>query len=264
MKTYYTLFFCLCSLSFVNAQTMIASNSIKNDAALTNRSTVNETYLTNGTESPALDDKTTTNTYHPKRIKNPKVVGGTEFAIYVGVNSTKFSGESFGDVSGANLKGRLGYQLGALLRFGGRVFGQIGAEYFASSSNYFTKGDGNTIKTIQDQINIKYIQVPVYLGFRVIEAPAGGAALRLQAGLEYAHRIGENTGGFNFTNDQLKQGSFNALGQVGLDFGPLMINLTYHHGLSDSIKNPITGSTANTGFAGSQRRIISASVGLNF
>lgn len=176
------------------------------------------------------------------------------FGIYAGLNSTKLPGES--NSSNGNISGRLGYQAGFFVRGGGRLFGQIGAEYFASSSNYFTAGSGQSVGNIQDQINIQYVQVPVYIGYKLTESDRGISAVRVQLGVEYANRINSNSNSFNLSNAEIKSGTFNGLGQIGLDAGPVFLDLTYHYGFSDAI--------SGTGFNGSARRILSASVGFKF
>lgn len=282
------LAFCLCGIGIANAQTTTntysttatttnptytspvttdstnsmnntnSSNSMSNSKSTTTNGTMNSTNTTTNTETIA----TITDTYSTTRDKKAKDYKNFVFGIYAGLNSTKFKGES-ANTSG-DLSGRIGYQAGFFVRGGGRLFGQLGGEYFASSSNYFTAGDGQSVKSIQDQINIQYVQIPLYIGYKLLESDRGISAIRLQGGLEYANRISSSSGQFNLTNSEIKSGTFNALGQLGFDIGPLLIDLTYHHGLSDSIKNPVSGGTTSTGFAGSQRRIISASVGFKF
>ena len=177
------------------------------------------------------------------------------FGVYAGLNTTKFKGENT-DTEG-DLSGRLGYQLGFFVRGGGRLYGQIGAEYFASSSNYFTTGSGQSAASIQDQINIKYIQVPVYIGYKLVESDRGISAVRLQVGLEYANQIGSDANQFGSLDGfRVRNGTFNGLGQLGFDAGPVFLDLTYHYGFSDAV--------SGTGLNGSQRRIASASVGFKF
>ncbi|GAB4020443.1 hypothetical protein GCM10028808_61600 [Spirosoma migulaei] len=229
-----------------------------------NSSTTNGTYSTNTMATDGTTTTTSTETYSTDRPARTKAgdYKNFVFGIYAGLNSTKFKGESVN--TGGDISGRIGYQAGFFVRGGGRLFGQIGGEYFASSSNYFTRGDGQSAASIQDQINIQYVQIPLYIGYKLLQSDRGLSAIRLQAGLEYANRISSSSGKFNLTNAEIKSGTFNALAQLGFDIGPLLIDLTYHHGLSDSIKNPTNGSTTTTGFAGSQRRILSASVGFKF
>ena len=292
MKTQLSLLaICLCGIGIANAQT--TTNTYSSTANSTNVSPVttdstnavnstNSTMsngnatMTNGTmnsgnsstnlSTSSTDGTTTTGTYsttdRPERTKSSKDYKNFVFGVYAGLNTTKFKGETTN--TGGDVSGRLGYQAGFFVRGGGRLFGQLGAEYFASSSNYFTKGDGQTVKSIQDQIDIKYIQIPLYIGYKVLQSDRGISAIRVQAGIEYANRISSSSGQFNLTNAEIKSGTFNGLGQLGFDIGPLLIDLTYHYGFGDSIKNPITGTTGSTGFAGSQRRVLSASVGFKF
>lgn len=304
MKTQLSLLVvCLCGIGLANAQTTTntysttstattpattspsttdgtnstTSGTMSNSTSTTNGGTMNNSTgtnsgmsSTNSMTSPATNVNTTatttTDTYsttdRPTRAKSTKDYKNFVFGVYAGLNTTKFKGETIN--SGGKLSGRLGYQAGFFVRGGGRLFGQLGAEYFASSSNYFVAGSGQSVKSIQDQIDIQYVQIPLYIGYKLLESDRGISAIRLQAGLEYANRINSKSGQFNLTNAEIKSGTFNALGQVGFDIGPFLIDLTYHHGLSDSIKNPTNGTTGSTGFTGSQRRIVSASVGFKF
>ncbi|GAB3759004.1 outer membrane beta-barrel protein [Spirosoma pomorum] len=206
------------------------------------------------TLATTTDEGTSSNTA-PTDMKRTKAdYKNFAFGIYAGLNSTKLPGES--NSSNGNISGRLGYQAGFFVRGGGRLFGQVGAEYFASSSNYFTAGSGQSASSIQDQINIQYVQVPVYIGYKITESDRGISAVRVQLGVEYANRINSNSNSFNVSNAEIKSGTFNGLGQVGFDAGPVFLDLTYHYGFSDAIQG--------TGFNGSARRILSASVGFKF
>lgn len=285
MKRQFSLLaMCLCGIGFANAQTTtntysttgtttnasytspVTADSANSTSSLSNSTndnttTPNTTYSTNSTPTDVTTTTTMVDNDRPDRVKDTKKdYKNFVFGIYAGLNSTKLKGET----SGGDISGRLGYQAGFFVRGGGRLFGQLGAEYFASSSNYFTRGDGTTASQIQDQINIQYVQIPVYIGYKLLESDRGISAIRLQAGLEYANRINSSSGRFNLSNAEIKSGTFNGLGQLGFDIGPLLIDLTYHYGLGDSIKNPTNGNTTSTGFAGSTRRIVSASVGFKF
>lgn len=227
------------------------------DSGTMNNGTVNSSGSMNSAATPTYGTTTTSTDYsstdRPSRVKSGKDYKNFVFGIYAGLNSTRLTGE---DLNSDDIRGRLGYQAGFFVRGGGRLYGQLGAEYFASSSNYYSPGDGTTATEIRDQINIQYVQIPVYIGYKLLESDRGISAIRLQAGLEYANRINSNSGDFNLTNSEIKSGTFNGLGQLGFDIGPLLIDLTYHHGFSDAV--------SGTGFNGSQRRIVSASVGFKF
>jgi hypothetical protein len=168
----------------------------------------------------------------------------------VGANSTRYRGE---DVDGDNPSGRLGYQVGAFVRGGGRIYGQLGVEYFASSSNYFTPGDGSTVQDISGRINTKWLQVPAYIGIKLAQSDRGISAVRLAVGAEYANRISSNNT-VNVDENEIKSGTFLGLVNLGFDMGPVLIDLVYHHGFSDAI----------SGFNNSQRRALGVNVGFKF
>ncbi len=236
------------------------TTSSENTSNMNANSTYSTTPSTNSYNNTGATTTTTTDTYTTTaRDKKTNDYKNFVFGIYAGLNTTKFKGESINTGGGSeNLTGRLGYQAGFFVRGGGRLYGQIGAEYFASSSNYFVSGSGQSVSDIKDRINLKYIQVPVYIGYKLVESDRGISAVRLQVGVEYANQIGSSSNSFgNLNNLEFKNGTFNGLGQLGFDAGPVFLDLTYHHGFSDVINR-------NTGFAGSQRRILSASVGFKF
>ncbi len=212
-----------------------------------NGSITTGTYSTNSYSSQA----NATSTGPDRKADRP--YKAVTVGVYAGVNSTRFKGEN---VDGKNLTGRAGYQAGFFVRGGGRIYGQIGAEYFASSSNYFKPGDGQRTKAITDQIDVKYIQIPALVGVKVLQSQRGISAIRLAVGAEYANRISSNSNQFNLTNSEIKSGSFNGLGNLGFDFGPVLVDLMYHYGFSDALQV--------SGYQGSQRRIISASIGFKF
>ncbi|GAA4400741.1 hypothetical protein GCM10023187_14230 [Nibrella viscosa] len=170
--------------------------------------------------------------------------------FYGGLNTTRYLGE---DIDPGNLSGRLGYQLGVFTRFGGRLYGQLGAEYFASSSNFFVPGGGQSLQDISGQINTQWLQIPAYVGFKLTESDRGISGIRLAVGAEYANRLGgSNTVQINSAS--FRNGSFLGLANLGFDLGPVMIDLVYHHGFSDLI----------SGFNNSQRRSFGANVGFKF
>jgi len=175
------------------------------------------------------------------------------FGVYAGANSTRFQGE---DVQGNNLSGRLGYQLGFLVRGGGRFFGQIGAEYLTSSSDFFRAGDGqvNGISDITSNVDQKYIHVPAYIGVKLAQSERGISGVRLQVGAEYAAPLGVNNNAFNFTQGDFAAATINGLANIGFDAGPLFLDFVYHYGFAD-----VLNSVSNT-----KRRILGVNLGVKF
>ena len=175
------------------------------------------------------------------------------FGVYAGANSTRFEGES---VDGQNLAGRLGYQLGFFVRGGGRVYGQIGAEYLTSSSEFFRAGDGS-VKNANDiigNVDQRYLHVPALIGVKLAQSDRGISAVRLAVGAEYAIPLGVNNNDFNFQQGDFRSATINGIANLGFDAGPLMLGFKYHYGFAD-----VFDGTANT-----KRRILSVNVGFKF
>jgi hypothetical protein len=197
------------------------------------------------------------NVYQPSLVKRAKEMNTQDFVfgIYLGFNSTRFAGDERN--VGGDLSSRVGYQAGFFARSGGRLYGQMGAEFFASSSNFYVRNYEPTGTPIQDRINIQYIQIPAYIGYKLVESDRGVSAVRLQAGIEYANRVNATSGKFLLANAEIKSSTINGVGQLGFDLGPLLVDLTYHYGFGSAI-----GTEKSAGFTGAQRRVLSASIGV--
>ena len=174
------------------------------------------------------------------------------FGLYGGINSTRFQGET---VDSKNLTGRLGYQLGFFVRGGGRIYGQVGAEYLTSSSQFFTPGDGqvNGVKDITGNIDQRYLQIPAYIGVKLAQSDRGVSGIRLAVGAEYATPLSTDKNDFNLGNADFQAATVNGLVNLGFDAGPIMLGFVYHHGFADVLAS-----------GNSKRRILSVNVGIKF
>lgn len=176
------------------------------------------------------------------------------FGIYAGGNSTRFQGEK---LDTANISGRLGYQLGFFVRGGGRLYGQIGAEYLTSSSQFYRPGDGKVsgLKDITSNVDQQYIHVPAYIGVKVAQSERGISGVRFQLGAELSLPVGPNTNITGITENGFNNATLNGLANIGFDAGPLFIDFVYHYGFQNALKDNV----ANT-----QRRILGVNVGVKF
>ncbi len=175
------------------------------------------------------------------------------FGLYAGANSTRFEGET---VDGNQLSGRLGYQLGFFVRGGGRIYGQIGAEYLTSSNEFYRAGDGQATGT-QDliaNIDQRYLHVPAYIGIKLAQSERGVSAVRFAVGAEYAAPLGVNNNDANLVQGDFRAATVNGLVNLGFDAGPVSLGFVYHYGFADVIEG-----TTNT-----KRRILGVNVGLKF
>jgi hypothetical protein len=197
------------------------------------------------------------NVYSFSTVKRANEMNAQDFVfgIYLGFNSTRFAGDERN--VGGDLSSRVGYQAGFFARSGGRLYGQLGAEFFGSSSNFYIRNYEPTGTPIQDRLSIQYIQIPAYIGYKLVESDRGVSAVRLQAGIEYANRVNATSGKFLLANAEIKSSTINGVGQLGFDLGPLLVDLTYHYGFGSAI-----GVEKSAGFTGAQRRVLSASIGV--
>ena len=178
------------------------------------------------------------------------------FGIYGGANSTRFQGESLDTDGNANsLAGRLGYQLGFFVRGGGRLYGQIGAEYLTSSSEFYRAGDGAKVKGILSNVDQQYLHVPAYVGIKLAQSERGVSGIRLQVGAEFATPLAGNNRVLNLARSDFNEATLNGLANIGFDAGPLLIDFVYHHGF----QNVLRDNTSN-----SQRRILGVNLGFKF
>ncbi|WP_229365745.1 PorT family protein [Fibrisoma montanum] len=169
------------------------------------------------------------------------------FGIYAGVNASQFIGEP---IAGDETTGRVGYQLGLYGRTGGTVFGQIGAEFRASSTELFRRGGGQTVGDLRDRIDQYFIAVPIFIGVRA----GGPLGFRAQIGPELAtlFAIGDNN--FNFGNDDVNRLILNGVADIGINLGPLTLDAFYNRGFVN-----VFDQGADT-----KRQIVGLNLGLRF
>ena len=174
------------------------------------------------------------------------------FGVYAGANSTSFEGET---IDTKNLTGRLGYQLGFFVRGGGRIYGQVGAEYLTSSSQFYKSGDGQAgnVGDIIGNIDQRYLHIPAYIGFKIAQSERGLSGIRLQVGAEYATPLSTDKNDFNLGNADFQAATINGLAGLGFDAGPIMLDFVYHYGFADVL------SSGN-----SKRRILGVNLGFKF
>ena len=172
------------------------------------------------------------------------------FGIYGGANSTNFQGET---IDSKNLTGRLGYQLGFFVRGGGRIFGQVGAEYMTSSSQFYKAGDGTSASDIIGNIDQRYLQIPAYIGVKLAQSERGVSGVRLAVGAEYATPLSTDKNDFNLGNADFQAATINGLVNLGFDAGPIMLSFVYHYGFADVLSN-----------GNSKRRVLGVNLGFKF
>ena len=210
-----------------------------------------QTLSTGNTNSvtPLNSTYTTTTTTTDRTNSDDKRSDGKEgkFGIYAGVNGSQFVNEK----KPAKTY-RPGYQVGLYYRSPGTIFGQIGVEYRASSSNLISSSatSGTVSTELKSNIDQRFLAIPVYVGTRI----GGSLGLRLQVGAELASLVGVSKNDFNLGNDDLKRTILNGLAGVGINLGPITLDAVYNHGFVQ-----VFDKTSDT-----KRNILALNVGLRF
>jgi hypothetical protein len=170
-----------------------------------------------------------------------------KFGVYAGVNASRFVNEPIQDNAY-----RLGYQIGLYGRSAGTVFGQVGAEFRRSSSNLIRTGTGSgtTVGNTTGQIDQTFLAIPAYVGLRL----GGALGVRLQVGAELAALVAVGQNNFQLGQDDLNRTILNGLAGVGINLGPLTLDVNYNHGLQNVFDNG----------ADTKRRMLALNLGFRF
>lgn len=188
----------------------------------------------------------------PNRLKLGRAIkrDNVSIGIYAGPNLSKYST----DQDSLDSKARVGYQLGLYVRGGGRLFGQIGAEYLGISSKLYSKDDkGTSLNQINSTINTHYLQIPVQIGFRPAMTPSKRTGIRIQAGAELSYLLNSGKNDLSVTKEDYNKTVINGVGGIGFDLGPLTLDISYHRGIRDVYKE-----------TNAKLRMVSASLGFKF
>ncbi|MFD1139571.1 outer membrane beta-barrel protein [Larkinella insperata] len=170
--------------------------------------------------------------------------------VYMGPNLSTYST----DQDSLGSRARVGYQLGLYVRGGGRLFGQLGAEYVGISSKRYSKDDkGASLNQLNSTINTHYIQVPLQIGYRPLMTRSKRTGIRIQAGAELSYLLKADKNDFKLTDADYNQTVINLLGGLGVDLGPITLDVAYHHGIRDAYR-----------VENAKLRMVSASLGFKF
>ncbi len=151
---------------------------------------------------------------------------------------------------------RVGFQAGAYARFGTRVFVQPGVDFVRMTSDLVASQDlENPENTnLEDRLNLNAVQIPVLLGVRLLQSRDASSSLNLLGGLSYGYftRVMDND--LRIEDSNLNRSFFNAQAGLGVDLWFLTFQLTYQHGLTNTLSD----------VSGSQNRLVAATVGVKF
>lgn len=150
--------------------------------------------------------------------------------ILVGLNGTSLEfqqGDNFFED-----KLHLGWHAGVNFRFGDRLYFQPGLMFY--STNLSVSNDNVSLEDIFEKRSVNIIKLPLAVGLDVLRLD--WMSLRAYAGGTLNTVLGVEDNFFLQKSD-FNSFYFNALLGVGVDLGPITVDLNYEPGLSDMIKD---------------------------
>ncbi|MBN2729303.1 MAG: PorT family protein [Bacteroidales bacterium] len=153
--------------------------------------------------------------------------------FHLGVNSSRFQTE----IDSTDVSARIGWQAGAMLRYGNRFFVQGKLNLGQSTVNMVTPD--TALVNIESQLQRSFITIPVTLGYKIFQSPDGSSSFHLSGGIEamaiLKTQIDENL--FYFTQDDFEPFSWAAVGYLGADLWVVRLDLGLHYGLTPMLQN---------------------------
>lgn len=150
-------------------------------------------------------------------------------------------------LNGQDIKSNIqsNFLLGVFIRAGGKVFLQ-------PELNYLTQGNVFTIQNVgQQTVNLKSIQVPLSLGFRLINLKVvklsvfGGATANFVVSKDVGVSGAAQATGKYLTPNNFKNANFQYQIGAGLDLATFVIDVKYYGGISDLTNGNVSLNSGN-------------------
>lgn len=174
----------------------------------------------------------------------------TNFIVKGGLHSV-LSAES--EINTTNVKGgRVGWNLGADLRFGNILFLQPGVHYYSSSLSL--EATNTTITDFKNSARLQSLKIPVMIGLSPFSnLGKGNFEFVMNAGIVPTFNIGIVDDNNFIKDDDLTKVNWSGKVGAGMEFGAFVVGVAYEFGfnkiLDDADKNfSIIGATVGFKF----------------
>lgn len=161
-----------------------------------------------------------------------------------GINSSRLST----DPDFAEPSARVGYQFGADLRIGGKMFLEPGVYWYRVGSDLLTT-DQVTSQPLQDQVKINYLKVPLCVGYSVLDTRL--LKFRGSTGLVPSFYSGIKDNIINLNNEDFNKLVLGLRFGIGVDILLFTFDLDYELGLGNAMSTN----------AGARNDVLSLAVG---
>jgi len=162
-----------------------------------------------------------------------------------GINAARFDS----DPDSLTADGRAGYQIGASLAIGSKMYVEPGIFYNKMNQSFTPT---NTEKS-EFTYNTGYIRIPVNFGFQLIGKNTSLAGLRIYLGPSMFIPLNVKENSYNLVKGDLKSPQFDISAGAGLNIWFLFLDVSYGWGLTpqfkdDGIEAKMQSFYANIGF----------------
>ncbi len=145
-----------------------------------------------------------------------------------GINSSRLST----DPDFAEPTARVGYQLGADVRIGGKTYLEPGLYWYKVGSDLLSE-DQITSQPLQGQVKINYLKVPICIGHSFVDTRL--FKLRGSMGFVPSFYSGIKDNILNLRNEDFEKLVLGFRSGIGLDIFLFTIDLDYEHGLGKAL-----------------------------
>lgn len=152
----------------------------------------------------------------------------TDFLIRGGLHSV-INPES--KINTTSIKGgKVGWNLGADLRFGNYLFIQPGVHYYASSLSQ--EASDPSIDGFRNSLRLQSLKVPVVVGLSPFNLDRSDFAILVSAGIVPTFNLGIKDNKDFIKNDDITNVNWSGKVGAGVEFGAFVVGIDYEFGLN--------------------------------
>jgi len=190
-------------------------------------------------------------------------IGPFTIGLKGGINSTKITTDNYsGSYTFNDFKSdaKSGYNLGAFARFGTKIYLQPELLYCVKNSQSSSDGTGGTVT---QSVKLKTIQVPILLGFKVIDLKLASIRAFTGPAMSFPMKSSKVTydgvSGPIYDTENYKNNIWDWQLGAGVDVGLITLDCRYEWGLS----NTSEGNVSKVGFV-NKGNTLTFSIGIKF
>ena len=161
----------------------------------------------------------------------------------VGINFQRMTDPG---IPGLEYKGAVGWQLGADMRFGDRMYFQPGA-FYGRNATVIKQTYNDTISFQNDLVRTN-LKLRTMVGYRIVDTYQLDVRLAMGPSYDVLLSIDDRNADASFNEGHFRDGSFNWEASIGFDMGYFTLEPSASFGLSQVFKDKYTVQDLSTRF----------------